>query len=197
MRLLLILVGLALLTFCSADRDRSSPESGMIASDTTAPNRGDSAATIAALTPAAILSQLYLANTSEIGLAELAAKKAATPQVKRIARKLATARARSSEDLMALAQRLALPLTPERGGSVSAADSVARPLELRARTGVDFDRAFILYEINAHQSNIGKIRTQLLPATRNAQVRTYLEKTLAEMEAHLASLKQAQQQLSS
>jgi putative membrane protein len=80
---------------------------------------------------------------------------------------------------------------------VSASDSAAMPTDLQAKTGAEFDRAFIQHEIDDHQSNVDKIQKQILPSLQNEQIKTYLQKTVTEMQGHLSSLKQVQQQLSS
>jgi predicted outer membrane protein len=90
-----------------------------------------------------------------------------------------------------LAQKLNISLT------LAPSDSAAAPSNLQGKTGRDFDKGFVEYQIQAHQDNIDKIQTQLLPAASNPQVKAYLQKTLAAMQGHLASLKQVQQQLGS
>jgi len=163
-------------------------------SDSTA-KTADSSAT--ASSPAAILSQMNVANTTEIQLATLAAKKASSPKVKQIARKLATDHSKNREQLRGLAQKLNVTLTPAQGGSVSAADSAAMPPDLQGKSGRNFDRAFVQHEIADHQSNIQKLQTQAIPSAQDAAVKAYLRKTITEMQAHLSSLKQVQQQLGS
>ena len=71
------------------------------------------------------------------------------------------------------------------------------PSDLQGKTGSDFDRAFVQHEIDDHQSNIDKIEKQILPSIQNEQVKSYLQKTVTEMQSHLSSLKQVQQQLGS
>jgi putative membrane protein len=165
--------------------------------DTMPSTAGDSAAaTTGAATPSAILSQLYVANTTEIQLSKLAAKQASSPLVKRIAGKLAADHAKNREEGRALAQRLNLTLIPAAGGDIAAADSAAVPPELQGKTGRDFDKAFVEHEIKEHEDNIEKIQNQLLPAAQNAELKAYLQKTLTAVQGHLASLKQVQQQLS-
>lgn len=190
---------LALLTFCSPGNNRRTGETGM-AADTAARPATDSTATAPggeAVTPAAILSQLYEANTTEIQVSRLAAKKATSPAVKRVAAKLAADHAKNLEEERALAQKLNISLTPATGAEASAADSSALPSDLQGKTGPDFDRAFVELEIKGHEDNIQKIQTQLLPAASNAEVKAYIQKTLTAIQGHLASLKQVQQQLGS
>src|SRR3954463_4386702 len=100
---------LALLTFCSPDRNRQTPETGMggataggLSSNDTMPTGGaDSSAPAGAATPspAGILSQLSVANSAEIRLANMVAKEATSPQVKQVARKLAADHGKNLEQL--------------------------------------------------------------------------------------------------
>jgi putative membrane protein len=170
---------------------------GISSRDTMQPVMGDSAAISAAdaTTPAGILSQLNVSNTMEIQLAALASKQAASPEVKQVAKKLATDHSKNREQVQALAQELDVTLTPARGGSLSGADSVALPPDLQGKSGADFDRAFIQHEINDHQSNIQKIETQMLSSAQDPQLKSYLQKTVTEMQSHLASLEQVQERL--
>jgi putative membrane protein len=210
-----LVVVMAVLVSCSSDNRRNA-DTGMVEGgagglstrdtipsgaagstrrDSTATTAVDSSAT--ASSAAAILSQMNVANTTEIQLATLAAKKASSPKVKQIAGKLATDHSENREQLRALAQRLNVTLTPAQGGSVSAADSAAMPPDLQGKSGRNFDRAFVQHEIADHQSNIQKLQTQAIPSAQDAAVKAYLQKTVTEMQAHLSSLKQVQQQLGS
>jgi putative membrane protein len=191
MRSLLIpAAALVLLTFCSPDRDRQNRETGMGgATDSTTPPGETTPA------PAAILSQLNVANTKEIQLAGLAAKKATSPQVKQVAQKLATDHTKNRAQLRALAQKLNLNLTSAQGANVAAADSVALPPDLQGKSGAEFDKAFVQHEIEDHQANIDKIRGQMIPGAQNEEVKAYLQKTVTDMEGHLAVLKRVQQQI--
>ena len=197
-----VAAALVLLTFCSPANDRQARESGtgrdnaggFSSNDTLATSaRGDSAAIPeAAPAPTGILSQLNVANTSEITLGRLASQKAASPAVKQIARRLISDHTKNRQQLKALAQKLNLSLTPARGGNASAiseADSSAFPAELEGKSGPEFDRAYVQHEIGDHQSNIDKIQNQLLPAAQDQQVKAYLQQTLTEMQGHLAELK--------
>jgi putative membrane protein len=148
-------------------------------------------------TPAAILSQLSMANTMEIQLSKMAQKKASSPKVKQVAAKLLADHSKNEAQLKTLAKQLNVTLTPSAGGNPTAADSAAMPSELQGKSGAQFDQAFVQHEIDDHQSNIEKIQTQMLPSAQNAQVKSYLQKTVTAMQGHLASLQQAQKQLSS
>ena len=203
---------LALLTFCSPSRDRQTSDTGMggatsggmSSSDTMATSAADTAATAGAAaasagtapaTPAAMLSQLNVANTMEIQVAGLAAKKATSAQVKQVAKKLVNDHKMNESQLKALAKKLNLDLTSAQGGNMASADSAALPSDLQGATGTQFDQAFVRREVEDHQSNIDKIRNQMIPAATNPQVKAFLQKTVTAMEGHLAALKKVQQQV--
>jgi putative membrane protein len=193
---------LVLLVACSPDNKQRTGDIGMaesapggLSSRDTIPSDPGMVAGSAEASPAGVLSQLNVANTTEIQLATLASRKATSPQVKQIARKLAADHAKNREQVLALAAKVNVTLTPAQGGSVSAADSVAMPLELQGKSGAEFDRVFIEHEINDHQSNIHKIQNQILPSMQDQEIKAYLQKTVTEMQGHLASLQQVQQEL--
>ena len=192
-----------LLSFCSPGDDRRTGEAntaagaaGGLSSRDTLP--ADAAAgTEATPTPAGILSQMNVANTIEIQLARIASKKATSPEVRRVAEKLAVDHSKNRQQVRALAQTLDVPLTPAAGGDVSASDSIAMPADLQVKSGAEFDKAFIAHEVRDHERSIEKIRGQLLPAAQDPRVKTYLQKTMAEMQGHLASLNEVEQKLGS
>jgi putative membrane protein len=190
-RLLPIAALVLLISSCSPDNPRRDNETGMAL-----PSAGDSTGGDAgAPGPSAILSQLHVSNTAEIQLSKLAARKASSPRVKDVANKLAADHAKNREEERALAQKLNVALTPDAAGEKAVADSEALPPELKGKTGLDFDKAFVEHEIKEHEVNIEKLQNQLLPAAQNAEMKAYLQRTLTAMEGHLAELKQVQQQL--
>jgi putative membrane protein len=200
----LIAATVILLTSCSPGNNSQGRESGtgeqteggLSSNDTMSSTGVDSAVTAdeGTVTPTAMLSQLNVANTTEIQLGQLVARKAASSQVKQIARKLATDHTKNQQELRALAQKLNLSLTPAQGGNVT--DSTSIPADLQGKSGGEFDKAFIQHEIQDHQSNIDKIRNQMLPAAQDQQVKAYLQKTVTAMEEHLAALRRVDQQIS-
>jgi putative membrane protein len=194
---------LVLLTFCSPANNRRNNETGMAedgagglsAHDTMPSAAAESTGATAGIpSPASILSQLYVANTTEIQLSTLAARKATSLRVKQVAKKLAADHAKNREEERALAQKLDVDLIPATG-QAAAGDSTALPPELQGKRGRDFDKAFVEHEIQDHQANIDKIQNQLLPAAQNPELRAYLQKTLTAIQGHLAALKQVDQQL--
>ncbi len=198
----------ALLTFCGPGNERRNDtgmaqdgSAGMSSRDTApssapAPAGPDTGASNGA-TPAAVLSQMNVGNTMEIQLSRMASKKATTPAVKRVATQLVTDHSKNRQEVTALAKQLNVSLTPATGGSVSASDSAAMPADLQDKSGAEFDRAFVQHQIQVHRSNIQKIQNQLIPAVQEPRLTAYLQKTLKEMQGHLATLEKTEQQITS
>ena len=66
---------------------------------------------------------------------------------------------------------------------------------LHAARGAKFDRAYIDHEVSYHQAVIDAVTTQLLPATKNAELRALEVKVAPNFQAHLAAGKAVQQKL--
>jgi len=198
---------LGLLLACSPGDNHRGGDTGMadsapggMSSHDTMSMSGDSSTAVAgntAVTPEGVLSQMNVANTTEIQVSTVASRKASSTAVKQIAKKLEADHTKNRQEVKALAQKLNVNLTSAQGGSVSAADSAALPAELQGKSGNDFDKAFVQHEIDEHQANIEKIETQIMPSLQNEQVKAYLQKTLTAMQEHLSSLQKVQQQLGS
>jgi putative membrane protein len=198
---------LLLLIACSSENTRRNGDTGMaegapggISTRDTMPSAtGDTGAVSGngEATPAGVLSQMNVSNTTEIQLSALATKKASSPQVKEIANKLVAHHKKNREEVRALAQKVNVTLTPAQGGSVSSADSVAMPQDLQTLSGAEFDKAWVQYQINAHNANIQRIQNQTLPSVQDPQIKSYLQKTLTTMQGHLVNLEQVEQQLGS
>lgn len=197
---------LMVLTFCSPGNDRRVGETetagdgsgGRSSRDTMqAPAPPARANADPATIASGIFSQMNLTNTAEIQLARIASKRASSSDVKKLAEKLAVDHSKNREQGRSLAQKLKAPVTPVAGEDITVAGSAAMPSDLQAKSGASFDKAYVEHEIRGHESNIQKIQSQMLPAARDPQVKAYLQRTLADMEGHLASLKEVQRKISS
>jgi putative membrane protein len=188
------MMGLALMLACGGGRENPPAASGAgetgMAADTasTGTPTGEGKASLSGL-----LSRLELANTAEIQTSELAAKKAQSPAVKKIATTLLSDHQQNRTELERLAEQNDVNLVPPGGGSTTR--DTAGVTALKSIEGAAFDSAYVAGQLEAHRANIDAIRNQMLPATQAAEVRQFLEKTLAAMEKHQATLQEIQGQL--
>lgn len=202
--ILLPATALVVLAGCSPRTDRTETagapgETGMASTDTsmtgtggTGSATGSAGATIPTADVSGVLTQLAAANKAEIQQAQAAAKKASMTTVRQFANQLVKDHKANSEKLQQVAKQAGVSLADASASSESQSATMG---ELQGKSGMEFDRAFIAAQIDAHQRNLDKIRNQLLPSTDQPAVRDYLQQTASAMEGHLASAKQLQQDL--
>lgn len=202
--ILLPATALVVLAGCSPRTDRTETagapgETGMASTDTsmtgtggTGSATGSAGATIPTADVSGVLTQLAAANKAEIQQAQAAAKKASMTTVRQFANQLVKDHKANSEELQQVAKQAGVSLADASASSESQSATMG---ELQGKSGMEFDRAFIAAQIDAHQRNLDKIRNQLLPSTDQPAVRDYLQQTASAMEGHLASAKQLQQDL--
>ncbi len=52
------------------------------------------------------------------------------------------------------------------------------------------------HQIETHQANIDRIRTQMIPVTSDPHLKAYFKETVATMEGHMKQAEEIQKQLS-
>ena len=94
-----------------------------------------------------------------------------------------------------LARKLHVKPTPPGKDFALYIDHVAAMKSLRTTRGKAFDNAYIDHEVSYHQAVIDAVTTQLLPATKNAELKALEEKVAPDFVAHLAAGKEVQKSL--
>jgi putative membrane protein len=184
----LVAAGLMACTPGETERRSGDPdESGMAARETasTGTPTGTNAPGLSG-----VFSRLELANTAEIETSRLVAEKARSAEVKQLARRILDHHVKNRSELEALAKKKNVDVLPPAGGTT--ARDTSGVLALRGLEGAALDSAYVESQIEAHRANIDAIRNQMLPSTDDADVRQFLQKTVASMEEHLTGLEQAQ-----
>ncbi len=77
------------------------------------------------------------------------------------------------------------------GSAASIAGHQAVMASLKALSGSEFDRAYLVHEVENHRAVIGAIRTVLLPSLKNAALTTHMKSVLPAFEYHLAMTEDA------
>jgi putative membrane protein len=147
-----------------------------------------------ALDDATIVAIFDGANTADIETGRLAAERGHAKQVRDFGAMLARDHQQVRQQGRDLARKLGVtptPPTPDQG----AKDHAAAMTRLRALHGAAFDRAFLANEIAFHQAVIDAVRSTLLPAIKNAEVRDLVVKVAPAFEAHRGAAQHLQQQL--
>lgn len=123
------------------------------------------------------------ANTADIETGQLAAEKGSTEAVRQFGMMLVRDHRAVRQQGGDLAARLGVTPTPPRDDS-SGRDHATVMERLRGLSGAEFDCAFLEHEIAFHAAVIEAVKTTLLPAIDNAEVRALVEKVAPAFVAH-------------
>lgn len=123
-------------------------------------------------------------NDGEIQLAQLALSNASSQQVKDFAQAMITDHQAANAALEAKGFKLVgNPVT-----AVLSRDVNARLASLRARSGADFDSAYLASQVELHQMALETIRTTLLRSAKGEGLRTALNSMQESVQHHLAQV---------
>jgi putative membrane protein len=155
------------------------------------------APTSPALTDSQIAHIAVTANSIDSAMGELAKTRARSAAVKGFAQTMITDHGAVNRQAVTLAQRL--KVTPQ-------ANDMSRQLQqgadearagLEAKTGADFDRAYIEREVQYHQAVLDALDQALIPGAQNAELKALLQGARPAFAAHLERAKQIQGTLGS
>ena len=138
-----------------------------------------------ALDDATIVAIFDNANTADIETGKLAAKRGWTEKVRQFGAMLARDHEMVRQQGRDLAQKLGVTPTPPSGDQ-SAQELAAVIRRLNGLRGPEFDQAFLNREVQFHKDAIAAIKTTLLPAIKNEELRALVVKVTPAFEAHLA-----------
>ena len=123
------------------------------------------------------------ANTADIETGKLAAERGASTEVREFGAMLARDHQMVRQQGRDLAAKLGVTPTPPAGDQ-AAKDQAATMARLGALRGAAFDRAFLQYEAKFHADVIAAVKSTLLPAIQNAEVKALVVKVAPAFEAH-------------
>jgi putative membrane protein len=150
-----------------------------------------------ALSDPQIAAIVVAANQVDIDAGQLAIKKAKNPEVKKFAERMVTDHSAVNKAAVDLVTKL--KVTPEesdasKGLTTGGVDARAK---LEKLEGDAFDRAYVDNEVAYHEAVIGVLKSQLIPASSNAELKSALTGAQPAFEAHLEHAKKIQQALAS
>jgi putative membrane protein len=128
---------------------------------------------------------VWTANSADIESGEAAKGKATDAEVKGFAQQMIDDHTASNNAVQALATKLGVTPAENAASTSMKADHERVKAELAAKTGADYDRAYIANEVTMHQAVLNAIDQQLLPAVQNAELRALIDKTRPVIEGHL------------
>ena len=154
--------------------------SGVLAAQVDAPV----AAPAPAPDDATIVAIFDNANSFDIETGQLAAKRGHSNEVRQFGAMLARDHDMVRQQGRDLAKKLGVTPTPPAGDQ-SARDQAATLHRLSGLRGTEFDRAFLQHEVTFHRDVIAAVKSTLLPAIKNEELKALVVKVAPAFQAHL------------
>lgn len=149
------------------------------------------------LNDAQIAAIVVAANQVDIDAGQLALKKSKNPEVKKFAERMVTDHTAVNKAAVELVTKLKVtPQDSDTSKSLASGGSDARA-KLEKLEGDAFDRAYVDNEVAYHEAVIGVLKTQLIPAASNQELKDALVGAQPAFDAHLQHAKQIQSALAS
>jgi len=153
------------------------------------------ASAAAALDDPTIVAIFDAANSWDMETSQLALAKSRNKEVRQFAEMMVRDHKAVRQLGRDLAEKLHVAPTPPGRDFALALDHDATMKTLRSAKGRTFDKAYIDHEVWYHQAVIDAVSSQLLPATKNAELKALENKVAPNFVAHLAAAKDVQQKL--
>jgi putative membrane protein len=148
----------------------------------------------AALDDPTIVAIFDAANTFDVETGQLALKKSENKAVRDLAQQFINDHKSVRQQGRDLATKLSVTPTPPKPFALAEAHAKAMA-ELRSKSGVEFEKAYVTHEVNFHQAVLDAVQSTLLPAIRNAELKAFVEKVGPAFGGHLEAAKQLQKRL--
>jgi putative membrane protein len=178
-----IVIGLAALAFqaCKGNSGSSS------ATDSTSMTKDSSKTTTTVAAPLDKGDSTFVMTAANDGLTEVAAgkiaqQKAVNPRIKSFANMMVTDHTKAGDDLAAIAKtkNITVPSAPN-------ADSQKKLDGLSAKSGKEFDKAYVHAMVDGHKDAV-KLFTDASTSLKDSTLRAFAVKTLPTLKMHLDSI---------
>jgi putative membrane protein len=147
-----------------------------------------------ALDDPTIVAIFDAANTFDVETSQLALKTSRNKAIRDLAQQFANDHSSVRQQGRNLAKKLSVTPTPPKPFALAEAHAKAME-ELGAKSGADFDQAYVTHEVNFHQAVLDAVKSTLLPAIKNAELKAFVEKVGPAFGGHLEAAKQLQKRL--
>jgi putative membrane protein len=149
-----------------------------------------------ALDDSTIVAIFDAANTFDIETGNLALQRSKTKAVTDLASQFVHDHAAVRQQGRDLAKKLGVRPTPPKECALCDAHTKAMA-QLKTLKGAEFDKAYADHEVEYHQAVIDAINGTLMPAIKNAELKSLVEKVAPAFQGHLLAAKELQKKIGS
>lgn len=147
-----------------------------------------------ALDDPTIVAIFDAANTYDIETGRLALEKSHNKGVRDLAQQFMNDHQAVRQQGRDLAAKLGVTPTPPQQFDLATVHAKAMK-ELSAKSGAEFDKAYVAHEIAFHQAVLDAIQGTLLPAIKNAELKAFVEQVGPAFHGHHEAALQLQKKL--
>ena len=143
-----------------------------------------------------VASVAVVANQIDIRYGELAKKRSTDPEVLKFAQTMIDDHNAVIGQAIALVKKL--DVTPKDNAvSQSLLKDAEKTLKsLEAKSGADFNKAYVTNEVAYHKAVINAVETLLIPESENAELKQLLQNILPALKAHLGHAEMLHKEMS-
>jgi putative membrane protein len=139
----------------------------------------------AKMTDGQVLALFDEANTADIWTGRLAFSKAQSADVRNLGAMVMADHEAVQQMARDLARKQRISVTPPADDDSATALAAGVAL-LQSKSGAEFDRAYLAHELKFHRDAIAAVKSTLLPAAANEELKALLTTVLTGFEHHLA-----------
>jgi putative membrane protein len=147
------------------------------------------------LTDPEIASVAVTANQVDIDYAKIAEAKSQNADVKTFAQTMAKDHQSVIDQAVALVKKLNVTPKDNAVSKKLNADAAKERKALNAKSGSDFDKAYINNEVSYHKAVISTVENVLIPESQNAELKGLLQKVLPVLKTHLEHAEMVQKKI--
>ncbi len=147
------------------------------------------------LTDPEIASVAVTANQIDINYAKIAQGKSKDPEIKSFAEMMIKDHQSVIDKAVALVKKLNVTPKDNALSKKLNSDAEATKKMLSAKSGVEFNKAYINNEVNYHKAVRDVIQNTLIPQAQNAELKALLEDVLPVVQTHLDHAQMVQDKL--
>jgi putative membrane protein len=177
--------------------EQPEPQKPFYGPGTTPPEDHAQAKTEKPLSDAEVIGAARAANKGEVQMAELALKKATSPDVKHFASTMKSTHQKALEHDKKLQQKTKITSTESDLSSMLSSDAEKTINDLRDKHGKEFDRAYMESQVRSHKDVLTAIDNRLAPSAQNSEVKAMVTDMRHVVADHLAKAEEVQKKMES
>jgi putative membrane protein len=110
----------------------------------------------------------------EIQTSQVALERSRNAQVRQFAQQMITEHQVAGEQMMQMLQARGMTMQPSQPAQAAMPATSATVANLSRRTGMDFDRAYMMHQVQAHRYLLDALDRTLIPSTRDPEMKAFL-----------------------